>query len=624
MEQTNSDNSTGYQINVMGGTVFVDGSHPHSNHPLNQQQFRNRLDLLLLADVKNEVEGRLSQSLHRKVEALIPLDMEEQPEQVTRPWDAEVKIGNQPRTPLPVGTKIIEVFDQLLAGKLLILGEPGVGKTTLLLELAKELIARAEANVEEPIPVLFNLSAWKDDAQTIADWLVDELRNKRGFSKDIGKGWIENHLLLPLLDGLDELEPKRQELCVETINQFLRGEEKPRHLVVCSRRQEYESYEAKLQLNGAIYLQPLTQIQIHDYLEKFNQIELWQEIENNPNLLELFNKPLFLSIAVLAGQNLTIEQWRQIGSTPERIQYLMDVYIERMLSRKIGEEIYPKNKVPNSQQTKLWLSWLAQQLGRDSQTEFSIEKIQPYWLQNKIQKKNYKITVSLIFVLLFEPIFALSGLLISRPIYGLIAGVGVGLISGILVGNLQTINTIENLSFSWSKFKTNFLRNLITGLILGLIISLTDGWDKGLLFGPILWLIVGITEAFFSLDIEVRTIANQGVRKSAVNACVIGLVGGISAGLIGGAFDGLTRGLIFGLVFGLIFGLISGGITCIQHFSLRLILCQSNLIPWNYRRFLNYATERLLLQRIGGRYRFIHKLLQEHLARVQPDGGSLR
>lgn len=295
--------------------------------------------------------------------------------------------------------------------------------------------------------------------------------------------------------------------------------------------------------------------------------------------------------------------------------FQMDVYMERMLSRKIGEEIYPKNKLPTSQKTKLWLSWLAQQLGIESQTEFLIEKIQPYWLQNQIQKRNYKITVSLIFVLLFEPIFVLSGLLISRPVYGLIAGVGVGLISGILVGNLKTINTVEILSFSWGKFKTNFLRNLITGLILGLIISLTDGWDKGLLLGPILWLIVGITEAFFSLDIEVRTIANQGVRKSAVNACVIGLVGGISAGLIGEAFDGLTRGIIFGLVFGLVFGLISGGITCIQHFSLRLILCQSNLIPWNYRRFLNYATERLLLQRIGGRYRFIHQLLQEHLAR---------
>jgi hypothetical protein len=38
----------------------------------------------------------------------------------------------------------------------------------------------------------------------------------------------------------------------------------------------------------------------------------------------------------------------------------------------------------------------------------------------------------------------------------------------------------------------------------------------------------------------------------------------------------------------------------IKHLSLRLVLWQSGTIPWNYARFLNYCTERLLLQRIGG------------------------
>lgn len=36
--------------------------------------------------------------------------------------------------------------------------------------------------------------------------------------------------------------------------------------------------------------------------------------------------------------------------------------------------------------------------------------------------------------------------------------------------------------------------------------------------------------------------------------------------------------------------------------------------PPRYDRLLDYATERLLLQRIGGRYRFMHKLLQEYFA----------
>jgi hypothetical protein len=54
----------------------------------------------------------------------------------------------------------------------------------------------------------------------------------------------------------------------------------------------------------------------------------------------------------------------------------------------------------------------------------------------------------------------------------------------------------------------------------------------------------------------------------------------------------------------------------IKHLSLRLVLWQSGTIPWNYGCFLNYCTERLLLQRIGGRYRFMHKLLQDHFAKM--------
>ena len=55
------------------------------------------------------------------------------------------------------------------------------------------------------------------------------------------------------------------------------------------------------------------------------------------------------------------------------------------------------------------------------------------------------------------------------------------------------------------------------------------------------------------------------------------------------------------------------GIPVLLHFALRLVLTFNGYSPWNYARFLDYCTEQLLLQRIGGGYRFIHRLLQEHL-----------
>ncbi|MBW4680090.1 MAG: NACHT domain-containing protein [Microcoleus vaginatus WJT46-NPBG5] len=56
------------------------------------------------------------------------------------------------------------------------------------------------------------------------------------------------------------------------------------------------------------------------------------------------------------------------------------------------------------------------------------------------------------------------------------------------------------------------------------------------------------------------------------------------------------------------------GFSGVRQFVLRFILWRHGYIPWNYARFLDYATKQLFLQRIGKRYRFTHKLLQEHFA----------
>jgi predicted NACHT family NTPase len=59
------------------------------------------------------------------------------------------------------GRKNSDIFYEIIPPQtLLILGEPGSGKTMLLLGLAREMINRAEQSLEHPIPVVFNLSSW--------------------------------------------------------------------------------------------------------------------------------------------------------------------------------------------------------------------------------------------------------------------------------------------------------------------------------------------------------------------------------------------------------------------------------------------------------------------------------
>ena len=111
----------------------------------------------------------------------------------------------------------------------------------------------------------------------------------------------------------------------------------------------------------------------------------------------------------------------------------------------------------------------------------------------------------------------------------------------------------------------------------------------------------------------------KGIFRSAINAGTLGLLSGLIFGLIGELIAGLDGGLITGVISTLLMStLTNAGIACIQHFVLRIILFCSGYIPWNYARFLDYATDRIFLQKVGGGYIFVHRVLLEHFATMEP------
>lgn len=305
---------------------------------LSKRELRNRQKLL--AEMRTEAESRLSQSIHRA--AFVNLGKEQQPQQVQRPWDISVKVGEQRSIQLPPQTTILDVFDNpTISGKFLILGKPGGGKTTTLLELAEALIARAEGDSNAPIPVILELSSWQEVTKrefpkvweqkkydpSIKEWVLSQLMSK-GVSQEIGEQWLRDKELVLLLDGLDELQPERQEKCVRAINQFLGGEFSPLHLVVYSRKEEYEEYKAHemLHLNGAICLEDLTNEQIRDYFASVNLGEFWKSIKDFEKIIDFIRQPLFLAITSIAYQQIDIEEWRNCNTEERAVDYLLNVY----------------------------------------------------------------------------------------------------------------------------------------------------------------------------------------------------------------------------------------------------------------------------------------------------------
>ncbi|ABW32775.1 NACHT domain-containing protein [Acaryochloris marina] len=671
---------------------------------------RTKSEKILINAVEAEVTSRLNQSLHNQV--LINLGKTEKFTQVKRPWDYLIKVRTRVEEILPSDVTIQQVFDRSdIQGRLLVLGQPGSGKTTVMLDLAKDLLERVK-DPKECIPVLLNLSSWASKRQSIPEWIVEELKSKYGVPASIGKKWLAEQKLLVLFDGLDEVRSDRQHACVEALNQWISGDDSnriPKQFVVCSRIEEYEQLEAKLQMNGAICLSELSNQQIEDYLVSIKQQHLYSFFSQNPAILNLVHTPLFLSMIISAEQSAPGELQALTGK--DKIQTrVLDIYVSQMLGRA---------KNYTRKQMRTWLVQIASQLERDQQTEFLVERIQPRWLQNEKLKSSYQLRVSLLFGIFYSlfsgvfrsliraaiksssslptlfidvllegliigliyrrikgpksgliegmitglivqltikstGIFILTGSLPEALFFGLRDGLFDGLVIGVMLGlgkdlinGSNLITPVEGISWSWEKVRRGLFYGSIVGLIFGVISGLVDAIVVGLSVGISSGLISGLS----AYEVEQKVSINQGIWKSLhsglMQFMIIGLGGALMVVLLG-IFNleqqpitflsdwvnwlwwgldyvllrnievrrgtGLIGGLYTWIRLGLLGGLAGGLGVCLKHLSLRQILFTNGLAPWNYARFLNECSDCLLLQRIGGRFLFIHKSVQEHFS----------
>ncbi|MEL6438484.1 MAG: NACHT domain-containing protein [Cyanobacteria bacterium J06621_8] len=374
------------------------------------------------------------------------------------------------------------------------LGDPGAGKTTELICLAKDLIERAINDETAAIPIIFELSSWKEDL-SIEDWLVEQLPKKYpGLPKAVAQKWLENQQIIPLLDGLDELGLTLENKCIVAINEFMQSRFQPA-LIVCCRLEEYEQAQTQLNcLNGAIYLRPLSDEQIQQYLNRLNRSSIWHKtIVNEPNILELARKPLFLTMVVVAYQNKSIKNNSE----------LFEAYIKKQLNNPDNQGIYTPNKSPSQKQTLHYLAWLARKLEAESETEFLIEGLQPTWLESKKQAVVYRLIFGLIF--------------------GLGFGLSFGLIFGVIFGLINS--DLENKNFPNQ----------------GIFNSLKNGLNYGLIVG-----LIGVLIS--RLIVVINVVLMRRLTEGLLGVLIGGLTGGLLAGMITGLISAIQH-FILRLIF---------------------------------------------------------------------------
>lgn len=478
-----------------------------------QKSLRTREKLIGLVE-EFWVKGLLENSLQKQV--LIRLGLKDYPKAVDNRLRGLTMRTEDTEYPLQTGISIAEVFDQY-NDRLLILGEPGSGKTTALLELTRELLGRAKDEPSLPVPIIVNLSSWAMRREKLSLWLINEIDSIYLISKKLSQRWIKDDALVIMLDGLDEVSEAHREECVEAINTFCQEYAAP--VVVCSRIADYKNLEAALRLRKAVVLQPLTLVQIQEYFGQIGDeyVAIAETIKSDVAMQELAETPLMLSIITLAFQGVQSEDLSQLDSGEFRHRHLFNLYIRRMFEH---EEVAS----PFSQQKTIhWLSWLAGKMYDGSQSVFLLESIQPTWLTP-------------------------ARLFIYRSAIILIFGIIGGLIGGLFVGRDLLVNGVDGSD-------TNFLLGVASLLIFGLITGLIAGMSYG------------------ANDIrpsEIIRLYPPPVKAGLVIALVVIL----SIGLMLGLITDLTRvlgfelgtGLLLGLTFGLngklksglLFGLITG------------------------------------------------------------------
>src|SRR5215204_7284137 len=251
--------------------------------------------------------------------------------------------------PEPISKEAADIVAAFTSSKrrLLIVGEPGAGKTTAAYALIEHL---DETEGDEREPLLVNLSAWEAQ-DSFEVFLVDYLVSEVGYQvrkPAVASAFISSRRYSLILDGLDEIPAGLREHFSERLDEFVRGLPREVGVVVTCRIQEYEellaTHSSGLGLVQAVEILPLSSEQLdsafvglakldHDWEAFLSQ----RDLRAYQRVRDLLSNPLFLNLAVVG--HLSPGQLLDWSTTEQELRELvLDSYLDRTLAEQRAYE----------------------------------------------------------------------------------------------------------------------------------------------------------------------------------------------------------------------------------------------------------------------------------------------
>jgi hypothetical protein len=378
---------------VAGWTLDEEVQRRRPQRETNNEVGQVQLQRLLNFVEEHWIRGILEQ---QNPSGLLEIGKTQRSDVINDPFEGIVEYASQQRETVGAEDSLLEIY-QRVQKRLLLLGQPGSGKTTLLLQLGKELVGLAHRDPALPVPVVFSLSRWADPTQSFRDWLQSQLSDLYNVPRKLSGGWLDNHELILLLDGLDEVAAELRSECVQSINRYL-DEVGVCGIVISSRIDEYTELPDRLRVAGALHLQPLTNAQIDGYLAAGGArlSSLRTMLEQNESLRTLAQSPLLLNIMSQVYDSAGNDSVANSKSDPQsQTADLFERFIERMfLRRGRAKPAFERAE------TEAGLKWLAQKMRESGSSLFLLEWIQPTWL-TRGQQAIYCVLISAVLALCF-------------------------------------------------------------------------------------------------------------------------------------------------------------------------------------------------------------------------------
>ena len=246
-----------------------------------------------------------------------------------------------------------------------ILGAPGSGKTTTMIRLLRELLAKAQEDGDMPIPVVLPLASWVLRRQPLAQWILWAVAEKYGVAPRHVRAWLEDEQLVLLLDGLDEVAASHREDCAKAISMY-RRQYGTMDMTICCRTREYELLQIPPALYGRLMVQPLDRQQIERFLNRSDGrfTGARAAFTHEARLWDLVDTPLVLSV-LLNTFGEAAPSGNLGGSNPQEfLNMLFAEYVPAMLRQRVVTSQPPLPTIRS-------VAFLARQLERPEQTTYS-------------------------------------------------------------------------------------------------------------------------------------------------------------------------------------------------------------------------------------------------------------